>query len=140
MNYKITENDLKEEDFIRLFKSAGWGEVPYDIVSTSLKNSYATFSVKAGEQVIAMGRLLGDGGMAFFLKDLIVQPEYQGRGIGRALLVYIEEYIKGQLKEGWRAYFQLVSAKGKEGFYQKCGYVEHPGENSGPAYSRWISG
>ena len=69
-----------------------------------------------------MVRLLGDGGMAFFLKDLVVEPEYQGNGIGKALVIHAENYIRSQLKSGWTGYLQLVSAKGKESFYEKMGF------------------
>lgn len=138
MQYMILDNQLQAEDFIRLFAGAGWGELPWDMVETSLANSYATFSVKSGDKVIAMARLLGDGAMSFFLKDFVVEPEYQGSGIGRVLLIHVEEYIRAQLKPGWEGYLQLVSSKGKEGFYQKLGYAVHPHEHSGPGMSKWI--
>lgn len=138
MEYTILDNKLLADDFIRLFASAGWGECPKDIVETSLQNSYATFSITKGDEVIAMARLLGDGAMAFFLKDLIVAPEYQGSGIGSALLAHVEEYIRGQLRPGWKGYLQLMSAKGKEGFYQKQGYIAHPYEHGGAGLSKWI--
>lgn len=138
MQYMILDNQLQVEDFIRLFAGAGWGELPWDMVETSLANSYATFSVKSGDKVIAMARLLGDGAMSFFLKDFVVEPEYQGSGIGRVLLTHVEEYIRAQLKPGWEGYLQLVSSKGKEGFYQKLGYAVHPHEHSGPGMSKWI--
>ena len=110
------------------------------MAETSLAHSYATFSVMHDGQVVAMARLLGDGAMAFFLKDLIVAPEYQGHGIGRALLSHVEDYIRRQLKPGWRSYFQLMSARGKEGFYQKMGYTAHPNEHGGPGMSKWLIG
>ena len=138
MEYIILDNELQADDFIRLFASAGWGEVPKDMVETSLANSYATFSVKSGVKVIAMARLLGDGAMSFFLKDLVVDPDCQGCGIGRVLLTHVEEYIRAQLKPGWKGYLQLVSAKGKEEFYQRLGYIAHPHEHSGPGMSKWL--
>ena len=138
MEYIILDNELQADDFIRLFASAGWGEVPKDMVETSLANSYATFSVKSGDKVIAMARLLGDGAMSFFLKDLVVDPDCQGCGIGRVLLTHVEEYIRAKLKPGWKGYLQLVSAKGKEEFYQRLGYIAHPHEHSGPGMSKWL--
>lgn len=138
MEYIILDNQLQAEDFIRLFASAGWGELPQDLVELSLANSYATFPVKKENKVIAMARLLGDGAMSFFLKDLVVAPEYQRTGIGSRLLTHVEEYIRTQLKSGWEGYLQLVSAKGKEAFYQKMGYATHPHEHSGPGMSKWI--
>ena len=138
MEYRISHNTLEADDFIRLFDSAGWGRPDRELVETSLKNSYVTFSVLDGEKVIAMARLIGDGGMAFFLKDLIVDPGYQGKGIGKELMAHIEEFIRGELKEGWWSYFQLMSAKNKDEFYLKCGYKSHPHERSGHGFTKII--
>lgn len=136
--YKIIDNKLRDEDFIRLFASAGWGFVLTDIVELALRNSYATFHVETNGKVIAMARLLGDGVMAFFLKDLVVDPDYQRLGIGKMLLEHVEKYIKNQLPECWRGYLELMSSKDKDGFYQKMGYTKHPNENAGAGYSKWI--
>ena len=140
MDYTIYENTLEAADFIELFESAGWGRPDRELVETSLKNSFATFEVRDGKKVIAMARLIGDGGMAFFLKDLIVLPEYQGKGVGKGLLTHIEDYIRSQLKDGWWSYLQLMSAKNKEGFYLKCGYKAHPHEHSGAGFTKIING
>lgn len=139
MPIEIRDNQLRAEDFIALFAAAGWGDVPYAMAQTALENSYATFSVHRDGQVIAMARLLGDGAMAFFLKDFAVLPAFQGKGIGRLLNAHIEEYIRSRLQPGWHGYLQLVSAKGKESFYLKMGYTAHPHEHSGPAMSKWIA-
>lgn len=94
--------------------------------------------VKSGDKVIAMARLVGDGAMSFFLKDMVVEWKYQGNGIGCILLTHVEEYIRAQLQPGWEGYLQLVSAKEKEKFYEKLGYAIHPHEHSGPGISKWI--
>lgn len=138
MAYTLVDNMLTIDDFIRLFASAGWGEMPRDVVETALQNSYATFAVKENGRVIAMARLLGDGAMAFFLKDFVVEPAFQGKGVGRMLMNHIEAYIRQKLHPGWEGYLQLVSAKGKEGFYQHMGYAMHPHETSGAGMSKWI--
>ena len=65
-DYTIINNQLNASDFIRLFASAGWGELPLDLVEATLKGSWATFSVCHEGQTIAMARLLGDGAMSFF--------------------------------------------------------------------------
>ena len=142
MEYRFCDNSLGTKDYIRLFAAAGWGEIPEEMagmVDRALENSWATFTVECDEGVVAMARLLGDGAMSFFLKDLAVVPQMQGKGLGKKLLKHIEEYIASQLEPGWMGYLQLVSSKGKEGFYEKCGYRAHPNEHSGPAMSKWIS-
>ncbi|WP_303824493.1 GNAT family N-acetyltransferase [Ruminococcus flavefaciens] len=138
MEYRIEKNTLLPEEHIALWESAGWGSLDRDLVETSLRGSYATFAVRDGGRIIAMARLIGDGGMAFFLKDLVVSPYYQGKGIGRELLAHIEDFIRGELKEGWWSFLQLMSAKGKEEFYLKCGYKAHPHERSGAGFTKVI--
>ena len=139
MNCIILDNQLNTDDFLRLFAAAGWGDLPRTMAETALQNSYATFSVLYENKIIGMARLLGDGAMAFFLKDFVIDPTFQGRGAGRKLLAHIEEYIRSQLQPGWTGYLQLVSAKGKEAFYCKAGYALHPHERSGAGMSKWIT-
>ncbi len=136
--YTIIDNHLEVSDFIRLFASAGWGDLPGELAEAALKGSWATFSVCKAGQTIAMARLLGDGAMSFFLKDFVVEPAYQGQGIGRALLAHVENYIAKRLITGCPGYLQLVSAKGRDAFYEKCGFVSHPNDHSGAGMSRWI--
>ena len=138
MEYRIEHNTLTPEEHMALWESAGWGSLDRELVENSLRGSYATFAVRDGGRIIAMARIIGDGGMAFFLKDLVVSPYYQGKGIGRELLAHIEDFIRGELKEGWWSYLQLMSAKGKEEFYLKCGYKAHPHEHSGAGFTKVI--
>ena len=136
--YTIVDNQLTTDDFIRLFAAAGWGELPRDLAEAALQGSWAAFSVCVKGHTIAMARLLGDGAMSFFLKDFVVDPACQGQGIGCALLAHVENYIAGRLIPGCPGYLQLVSAKGKEAFYEKCGYAIHPHDHSGAGMSKWI--
>ena len=138
MEYRIEHNTLTPEEHMALWESAGWGSLDRELVENSLRGSYATFAVRDGGRIIAMARIIGDGGMAFFLKDLVVSPYYQGKGIGRELLAHIEDFIRGELKEGWWSYLQLMSAKDKEEFYLKCGYKAHPHERSGAGFTKVI--
>ena len=135
---KILENVLTAADFIKLYESAGWGKKCEDIVQVSLKNSYVTFAVIEEENVIGMARLLGDGGMAFYLKDFVILPEFQGKGIGKELLDYVQNYIRNQLKDGWQTKLELMSAKGKEEFYKKFGFEERPSKYLGSGMAKMI--
>lgn len=138
MEFQIIDNQLHTDDFLRLFAAAGWGDVPRNMAQTAIQNSYATFSVVYEHQTIGMARLLGDGAMAFFLKDFVIDPAFQGRGLGRLLLQHIEAYIRARLQPGWTGYLQLISARGKEDFYLKSGYAAHPHDHSGAGMSKWI--
>lgn len=93
--------------------------------------------VKDGQKNIAMGRLIGDG-IYFMIVDLVVRPEYQGKGIGTRMLDEILKYIKSSLPEGARASVQLIAEKGKENFYIKSGFKTIPHENCGSGMRKVI--
>ena len=136
--YKIVENQLNVEDFKALFEDAGWGNPCEKIVEVSLKKSYATFSVLDGDKVIGCARLLGDGAMAFFVKDVIIKSEFRGKGIGKMLMTYVEDFIKRQIEPGWWTCVELMSAGGKESFYEKLGFERRPAENRGAGMMKLV--
>ena len=123
---KLLRNQLTPEVFLMLYRSVGWEPPGLDQVERALRGSFATFCVCDGEQPVGMARLLGDGGMSFYVKDFAVLPEYQGRGVGRLLMNAVEEYIHSRLPDGWAVSLELISAKGKEAFYEKFGFEQRP--------------
>ena len=72
--------------------------------------------------MVGMGRLVGDGAMYWYLQDIIVQPEYQGQGIGRMIVNRLLEYIKENAMPGTKIEIGLTAVKGKEPFYEKFGF------------------
>lgn len=73
-----------------------------------------------------MGRVIGDGGTAFYIHDIIVLPEHQNKGLGKTIMENIMSYIKSGFKQGMMVY--LMAAKGKEGFYEKFGFAQRPSD------------
>lgn len=128
---RIEENTLSAETFKVLFSAVGWEPPSLCQIECALANSLRTFTVYDEDKAVGMARLLGDYAMSYYIKDFAVSPDCQGRGIGRFLMEYIEQYIDCQLKDGWAVSLELISAKGKEGFYQKMGFEERPCEWDG---------
>ena len=73
-------------------------------VECALKNTAASFVAYEEEKAIGMVRLIGDGGMSFYIKDFAVLPGYQGKGVGQMLLMELQKYLlqskRGGLKHG----------------------------------------
>jgi len=60
---------------------------------------------------------------------MIVNPSFQGKGIGKAIMKKIMNYLKQNATEG--SFIGLMSAKDKEGFYKGFGFAERPNEKYG---------
>ena len=85
-----------------------------------------------------MVRLLGDGGMSFYLKDFAVLPDCRGKGVGAALLGAAEAYILEQMPAGWKVSLELISTPGAVGFYKKHGFEERPCDWDGPGMFKML--
>ena len=64
---------------------------------------------------IAMGRIIGDG-LYFTIVDVVVHPDYQGKGLGTLIIQKLMEHIEQGVPTGGRVSIQLISGKGKENF------------------------
>jgi len=74
------------------------------------------------DELVGFGRALSDGVLYALICDLIVQPAYQGQGIGSALLNKLIDRCRSQhMRVLW-----LFSARGKSTFYKKFGFFERP--------------
>lgn len=69
-----------------------------------------------------MARFVTDGGYAGLIMDVVVIPEYQKRGYGKLLINSLLDYIRKDLEDGEEMMIQLLSAPGKQLFYESFGF------------------
>lgn len=86
-----------------------------------------------------VARASGDGGYYLLLTDVIVHPDFQGKGYGRKLLESFMRFVHENTMHGETVMITLASAKGKEGFYEKFGFKKRPCENYGHGMSQWYT-
>lgn len=86
VNFELVDNVLKAEDFIRLKVATGFIDRPLLQVEEALKNGLFNVSAICDGKVVGMGRLFGDGAMYWYLQEIIVLPEYQGKGIAKSIV------------------------------------------------------
>ncbi len=135
MNIRLEENTLTPEEFIRLRVAAGFLEVPYAQAEKALENGLFTVSAYYEEQLVGMGRLIGDGSMYWYIQDVAVLPEYQRKGIGTAIVERLVDYAQDSLTAPW-ASVGLTARKGKELFYEKLGFTTLPSDACGAGMTR----
>ena len=131
-------NELSPDLYLCLYRSVGWDAPGLDQIEKALEGSLATFCACDGDMPVGMARLIGDGGMSFYIKDFAVLPDYQGQGVGRALMNAMESWIEKQLKPGWAVSLELISSKGKESFYAKFGFEQRPNDWDGAGMMKMV--
>ena len=116
IEYKET-HDFSKEQLEDLFLSVEWssGHYPEKLV-VAMKNFKTVVSAWEGERLIGMACAMDDGIMNAYMHYLLVNPDYQGKGIGKALVE--------KIKDKYSDYLRLVIvAYNKEiGFYEHCGF------------------
>ena len=133
----IIENCLDYETYIALRKAVGWKNFCREQVEKAIDHSYYSVVLQENGDSIAMGRIIGDG-LYFMIVDVVVRPDYQGKGLGTSIIQKLIEHIEQEILVGGRVSIQLISEKGKEDFYVKQGFKLIPHENCGPALRKII--
>lgn len=124
-------HSISVEDYNFLRKSVGWKEVESSQAQTGIANSTFLIAAVENNRIVGLTRVISDGGYIAFIADVIVLPEYQGKGIGKTLVEKAIDYIESNLKEGQWVTVNLMAAKGRESFYERFGFAKIPSENFG---------
>lgn len=141
-SYQVPDLAYKEfvsvSDYNTLREAVKWGKLVEEQAQQGLMGSAYVVGCYDGPQIAGCARIIWDGGYIAYLADVMVMPEYQGMGIGRHMVELAIEFVKAQLKEGWKIKIVLIAAKGKEAFYEKFGFHERPNENDGAGMDLWV--
>ncbi|GHO64048.1 hypothetical protein KSC_029400 [Ktedonobacter sp. SOSP1-52] len=85
-----------------LCEAVGWGRRDEEMTVRGLTN--AVFYLLRHDKVIGCGRVIGDGGLYFYLQDIFVLPALFPEGLGkrltRAVMAYLGKHQKRSLADG----------------------------------------
>ena len=105
--------------------SANWISAEDDaaFLQTALPGSFLVAGAFTDNQIVGVARVLSDGCSDAYIQDVVVDPEYRGRGIGAGLIAL----LTGELRKRGVDWIALVGEPGTEGFYRKLSWQEQPG-------------
>lgn len=111
------------EAFLRLFTSTGWATaLPPERLVGALDASWHCVCAFDGDRLVGMGRTLSDGALHALIVEVIVEPGWQGRGVGRGIV----ERLVQRCRDAGIDQIQLFCAEGKRGFYESLGFAARP--------------
>ena len=80
---------VDQDDLLDLYESVGWSAYTGDPEGLVRAIEGSTYVVTARHEgaLIGLARVLSDDVSILYLQDILVRPEWQRRGVGRALLL-----------------------------------------------------
>ncbi len=119
----------QESDFPavqRLSRAEGWptpSERPAEAIM-AWHNSWPALVVVSSGAIIGFLRAISDGAVTTYVAELLVAPDWRGRGIGSLLLDTAQALYPGSRLD-------LLSTEDSDGFYHRVGFRAFPGYRRG---------
>ncbi len=132
------EQKISTEDYLMLRLKVGWKKLTERQAKLAVDNALCMISVYDGDKLIGMGRLVGDGSVIVYIQDLIVLPEYRGRGIGGEIVELLKKKAMSFSEEGEEIMLCLMCAKGREKFYERHNFIARPTDYLGPGMIQYL--
>jgi ribosomal protein S18 acetylase RimI-like enzyme len=113
-------------EYRSLLAAVEWRPLEQDDVAlaAALEVSWNVTARTLDGQLVGLARVLDDGVLYASIWDVIVRPERQRGGIGRALLAAVLEQTAG------RRLVSLVSTAAGEALYRSAGFAETDGRST----------
>ena len=120
MNYRIVDglDKMKFEDIVRLLRMTYWADKrPIENIEKSLRNSscYGLY-LDDKDKLVGFARVISDYATTYYLSDVIIDMEYQHKGLGTALVSYINSLPEFSGLRG------VLITRNAQALYRKFGF------------------
>jgi ribosomal protein S18 acetylase RimI-like enzyme len=116
MDWVFEQENMDWAALSHLYKIAPLGDKHPDDLRTAFTNSMFKCFVFDGGILAGAGRALADGIDCSYICDVAIHPDFQGQGLGKAIIGKLRDLSAGHKK------IILYAVPGKEGFYKKLGF------------------
>jgi ribosomal protein S18 acetylase RimI-like enzyme len=108
-------DNVSWQELARVVELAPLGKRDPGKLETAFRNSSIRCFAFDQERLVGAGRAISDGIWRAAIFDVVVLPEFQGKGIGTTIMRYLVEAANVDV-------IMLYTAPGKEDFYKKLGF------------------
>lgn len=124
--YYSTNKNINLNDLEKLCDAVGWVKRPLKKVRIAIENSFLTISIFCyngnEKSLIGFARATSDGSFNATIWDVVIDPQFQGKGLGRALM---QETIK-ELRYHDISTITLFADPEVIKFYKNIGFIKDP--------------
>ena len=115
---KFTHKIPSVEVYNQLRVNAGMNSTkPHSEVEKALEGTLFLVSVYEEDELIGLGRIVGDGGIAFIVCDIMVDKKFQRRGIANQIMEMIDQWFDENTHES--SFITLLAKVPADKLYRK---------------------
>jgi N-acetylglutamate synthase-like GNAT family acetyltransferase len=118
--YELLAGTPSIDDFLRLRKVSGLSEKTREAAERGLPNTWFAVTIQHEGRTVGMGRIIGDGGTVFQITDMAVEPDHQGKGLGKRIMAALVEHIHAEAPPS--AYISLIADGDAQHLYAQFGF------------------
>lgn len=114
----FTQKIPSSAQYNKLRENSGMGGRKADEkIKIALEGSLYLVSVYEDDNLIGMGRIIGDGGISFAVSDIMVDKKYQNQGIANKIMNLIDKWFDENTDEN--SFIMLIANKPADKLYLK---------------------
>ena len=129
MDIQISNSDqIEKEEVIALYQANEWSaaQKPEQLLA-GLRNSHALVTARIDGRLVGLANAISDGHLVVYYPHMLVDPAFQGQGIGRLIMQAMAERYRD-------FHQQMLTADGDAiRFYETVGF-----ERAGRTEPMWI--
>ena len=129
MNIEISFDDsIETAEVVEIYSANEWSsaEKPEALVA-ALQNSHSLVTARIGGKLVGIANAISDGHLVVYYQHLLVHPDNQGQGIGRKIMLAMQERYNSLHQQ------MLTADVDSVGFYESMGF-----ERAGKTVPMWI--
>ncbi|WP_238348213.1 GNAT family N-acetyltransferase [Ornithinimicrobium pratense] len=135
----ITADDRpSREELIGLYDAVGWTTYTTDpeVLEAAVDGSTHVVTARYSEDLLGLARVISDGATIAYLQDVLVRPELQREGVGKALV----DAAMAPFAHVRQQVLLTDDEPGQRAFYESLGYAEirDHGEGRLRAFVRFV--
>jgi len=118
--YQLINASPSPKDYRRLRVESGISAKSLEAAQLGLPNTWFGVHIIWGEETVAMGRIIGDGGCFFQVVDICVSPLHQRKGLGKRIVSALMNHFRAHAPDS--AYISLIADGGAKHLYAQYGF------------------